>query len=231
MKSPLTRIACYLLILAIFPACAMLTVRSDSYVRNRVVQLNRAGGSCSGVQVVAPSGKAYVLTASHCRGLVEAGKVEATDEQNQKYFLDFIKEDPNSDLMLLSSPNDNGVGIADHVRMHEHVHAMTHGHGYPTYRTDGEALMLSRIEFAEFDLKDIADLAACLQPKNKISQEDASCHVAVVEMMSNASIIPGSSGGPLLNEYGSLVGIASCTDGYFGSFVTLGDIKKFLADK
>jgi trypsin-like peptidase len=228
MKSLLTKIAYFLLILAIFPACAMLTVRSDSYVRNRVVQLHLNGSSCSGVQVIAPSGKAYVLTAGHCRGLVEQGKVEATDEHNTKYYLDFIKEDPNSDLMLLSSPNDSGVSIAHNIYLHDHVHAMTHGKGFPTYRTDGEALSLNKTEFAEFEIKSLEDIAACLLPKNKISQEDASCRVLTVEMVATASIVPGSSGGPLLDDSGSLVGIASCTDGYFGSFVSLADIRKFM---
>jgi len=48
------------------------------------------------------------------------------------------------------------------------------------------------------------------------------------QLVSTARIIPGSSGGPLLNSANELVGIASATDGEISSFVALSDIQHFL---
>lgn len=213
---------------------------SDSYVRSTVVLLKSPSGSCTGVQVEGAKGGVYVLTAAHCRPLLIDDKVLAVNEDGAETVLSFVAEDPTSDLMLLTGSAIFGhVAIAKDLGFHEHVHAMTHGHGAPTYRTDGEILDRFTVSFLAFEILAEKDIDACLaKPKNEIKVDFMSgrvyCVATMSEQRTTAGAIPGSSGGPLLNDSGELVGIVSCGNPdlpIFNFYVTLSDIQKFLAAK
>ena len=205
---------------------------SDRHLRYTVYKLFADSGSCTGVKVFAPSGKAYVLTAGHCASLLKDGTVKATTEDGVEYTLNFIEEDPYSDLLLLSAPVDGpAVSVAKQLERHEHVHTLTHGRGYPTYRTDGEAVATDVTTVPTLRLTNPNDIVKCSSPKYTIITTpfgDRACAVVTVQLISTASLIPGSSGGPLFNAEGQLAGIASATDDKFAAFVTLSDIGSFL---
>jgi len=210
---------------------------SDEYVRNAVVKLTNAGGGCSGVQVKGALGGLYVLTAAHCRPLVSAaGTVEAEGEQGQKATLKFVAEDAMSDLMLLSGDKVFGsVDVAAHVSLHERLHAMTHGNLAPTFRTDGEALDEVPGGFLIYEGMTEKELMECLAtPKYAVASDGFGevCVLDVQSLRTTVQIIPGSSGGPMVNEAGELVGIASYGRrdlAIFGYFVRLVDIQSFLS--
>ena len=205
---------------------------SDRYLRYAVYKIFDDNGSCTGVKVIAPSGKYYVLTAGHCASLLKDGKVKAITEDGVEYTLRFIEDDPYSDLLLLSAPVAGpAVSIAKQLERHEHVHTLTHGRGYPTYRTDGEAVTTDVTTIPTFPLLDLDDNRKCFQPKHQILTGPLGgreCAIVTVQLISTACVVPGSSGGPLFNDEGQLTGIASATDDKFAAFVTLSDVASFL---
>lgn len=222
-----------LLIFALFFFVDLYKRSTDSFIRDQVLKLYDDKAACTGVQVIAPSGKFYVLTAGHCSGLVHNNKVLAEDEEGRKLELNFIEEDPTSDLMLLSSPIQSGVQIASNAGKHDSVHSITHGKGMPSYRTDGELLATDDITFGLFPIMSRSDFLKCRAPKYKIKFDGLQpiCVVESFQTVSNTQIIPGSSGGPLLNSWGSLVGIASTKGDFFCTFASLADIKSFLQNR
>jgi hypothetical protein len=206
---------------------------SDRYLKNRVVKLLGDHGQCTGEQVKAPSGKMYILTAGHCKGLQEAGFILAVDEAGKTYKVKVIDEDPNADLLLLEGiPGLSGLSVARNILRSEHVRTYTHGGGMDTYRTDGDVIgtyeqdgMLAPI------LTEEQRLECILFPKNKVYhyQYGTACILHTPFTVTTAMIIPGSSGGPVVNVFGQLIGVVSATDGHMSSLVTLSDIHTFLA--
>lgn len=209
---------------------------SDGYVRDRVVKLtNENKGSCSGIKVKADSGKVVILTAAHCIVILDKNKkMIAIDEDGKKETVSFIAEDPFSDLMLLSTEDTRYIDIsADDTEVHQKVHTLTHGAGHETYRTDGELMEIELTQIGLFEIQTKDDMIRCVSMPKNVPYPTIFGPVCVLETeqrWSSALVVPGSSGGALLDEAGHLVGITSAGDAHFGLFVLLTDIKAFLAD-
>jgi S1-C subfamily serine protease len=211
----------------------MPDVRSDAYIRDRVVKLQGDVGGCSGIQVQAPSGKVYILSARHCQKISSDGDITATDEQGHTKKVTIIAVDKDSDLLLLTPMSIKFITIADKLSLHEHVHTLTHGNMNPTYRTDGEALIDRLVEVALAEIISDEDVKACQASGGKVYPSFFSL-VCVGELnvrITTAWVAPGSSGGAALNENGQLIGIVSLSSGLFSGIVRLEDITRFLKDK
>lgn len=237
-----TLIICILLFVITIGTLAFVRQRhpSDAVLREAVVQLLSEHGGCTGIQVTAPSGTQYVLTAAHCRPLLdENNHVTAVSEHGFKDTLTFVQEDDKSDLMLLTgSPKFGAVSVATIApRLHEHVHSLTHGGLAPTYRTDGEMLDSVPGGFLISEVENEEDAKKCeAMPKYRVIDIlfGKACALDVLTSRTTAQIIPGSSGGPLFNDSGDLVGIASYGNPQqltFGYFVRQADIQEFLKAK
>ena len=115
---------------------------------------------------------------------------------------------------------------------------MTRGKGFLSYRTDGEIIGDDHVQFMAFAIEKEEDKAKCtsMGPKAVFDTMDAVvfqiqvCAIRSVDTIATAQIVPGSSGGPLFNDLGELVGIASASadDDFFGRYVKLSDIQMFL---
>lgn len=209
---------------------------SDTYIRDRVVKLQSKLGSCSGIQVKAPSGHSYILTAAHCRLLVDAtdNSIEVVDEYGIVRKESFIEEDAKSDLMLITNSRNGDIEVAKSVSAHQHLHSLTHGAGFPTYRTDGELLSVRPVQIGMFEIVSKQDEDKCMSmPKYAIITDmmfgESICILSVNQLFTTVPVVPGSSGGAILDESGSLTGIVSATDGRFSTIVTLDDIHAFLS--
>jgi hypothetical protein len=212
---------------------------SDTYFKTKAVLLlnPEKGIQCSGEQIQAPSGVNYILSAAHCRIIAQDnGSIEVHDADGRVIQRKVIAEDPNSDLLLIEGlPNVEGLKVAEYDEFDQHIRTYTHGHGMPTYKTEGVIL---KDEYVEVGIEQVKEnkFDDCTQyPKNKVEpREDLFagsiyvCTLTVNETMTTAFVVGGSSGGMVVDDSGNLVGVVSISDGPFSGLVRLADINKFL---
>lgn len=221
------------------PQIDKVDTASDAYVRDAVVLLYGASRTCTGVQVEVAPGVYQVLTAAHCSNLLDdSGMVMARGEHGQEVSLALIAEDDHSDLMLLTGSEIFGhIKVAKkRLKLHDPVHTLTHGAGAPTYRTDGESLDEIRGGFVVSEIFSPEDMKECvLRAKHKVIKGGVFggryCVLDVMSLRATAAAVLGSSGGPILNAKGELVGITSYikpSTPIFAYFVRLVDIQAFL---
>jgi hypothetical protein len=206
---------------------------SDAEIRSKVVKLKSGMGSCSGQQVRAPSGANYILTAAHCRVLEQAGSILAITEDGREIARRIVAEDPSSDLLLLEGiPGMEGLKIGSSLDRFESVRTFTHGKGKNTYRTDGKIIQQEMVTVPVSDV--LPDGTCGPMPKYTVAPGGffgmPVCALQVVETAMDAMIVPGSSGGAVVNSSGELVGVVSAGDGAFGYIVTISDIRRFMSN-
>ncbi len=223
-------IACIL-----FMAHSLASGRSDSYIRERVVQLTSERGSCSGEQIHTANGGDYILTAAHCRILADKdGTMTVARENGSKLRRRVVAEDGASDLLLLEGlPGLKGLDIASHSRETQEVRTFTHGAALKTYKTEGVLVEDKQINVLIGAIIDDAGQAACEAGGAKMKSLDLgflkACVMSVTETITTAMIVPGSSGGAVVDSSGSLVGVVSAGGDSLGALVRLSDIHAFLA--
>lgn len=188
---------------------AALDGPSDAWVRERVYMLDTEGGACTAVQVLAPSGKTFLLSASHCFDRGHSIAI-AYSEDLIPVAVRVLWSDFDKDLVLLTTPNGKqGINVADSVYTHQKVHTLTRGGVLPTHRTDGEVLC------------EASGYRLCWGPLQRSFKRPL--------LYTTAAVLHGSSGGPLLDEKNNLAGIVDRVDGFdFSYSVTIADIKAFL---
>lgn len=221
--------------LVISTACA--APRSDYYLKSRSVRLMGEEGMCSGEQVRAPSGKDYILSASHCKGLANSeGVVRVITETGAVVYKKIIAEDATSDLLLLEGiVNMEGLHMAKSIFMGEKIRTFTHGHNRDTYETSG--MLVAEVQFSlpirpiltDVDTKDCTGVK---YQRVSVGGQGIMCVMTVTEIITTAKIVPGSSGGMIVDSAGDIVGVASATDGaeMFGDIVPLSYIQNFLSN-
>lgn len=209
---------------------------ADKHIRNRVVKLRSGQGSCSGEQIRAPSGRDYILSAGHCRVLEDKdGNIEVVLENKKSLMRRVIAEDRFSDLLLIEGvPNLSGLDVASSWHPNQEVITYTHGNGYDTYTTRGSLIQLEHILVYAGEIRSAEDSEHC-QSMPKFKEIEGwlgnVCVLDVTEVVTTASIVPGSSGGAVLDENGDLLGVVSAgaNGSIFGYLVPLHDIKRFIS--
>lgn len=210
---------------------------SESTIRSKVVQLKGdKKGYCSGVQVQAPTGKNYILSAAHCSALQEDGTILVRTDDSRFIPRRVLEISPVTDLMLLEGmPDLKGIDVASNVEIGQHLRSFTHGAALDTYKTEGELIQEKMIDILIGLITSKEDEAACNLPKNKIVTlhtffgDLQACTLHLNMFVSTTKVVPGSSGGGIFDDKGRLVAIVSGGDDSFGVFVTLSDIQTFLS--
>lgn len=212
--------------------------RRDSYVTKHVVQLFGPGkrGSCSGIHVDI-NNKTYIISAAHCLVLATNGKILVQDDDMKEPIpREVLMEDDRSDLIILEAlPKRSGISISNSVAKKEHLYTYTHGFGYATYKTEGSYIQDERIEVPVFE---VTETNKCDVSKPKYIEKTLDllffqltvCFLVEDTMVTDALIVPGSSGGVVTNKYGEVVGIVSAGNAKFGYLVTLSDIQRFISN-
>lgn len=205
------------------------TRASDAYIRDRVLMLLSEVGQCSAVQVKAPSGKIYALSAAHCVDLLVKGSITAINEQGVSKQLRFVAIDEEHDLLLLTPFDNKSINIAKSTKLYDKIHTLTHGNGQPTYRTDGELLKEKSVETGS-PIESEEQLVKCDGRNKKILETFAGlyCVKTLTVSITTAQVVGGSSGGPALNKDGELIGIVSVATEIFSGVIPLKEIQTFL---
>jgi len=206
-------------------------------VESNTVQLTNEKGSCTGTQIIAPSGKRYVLTASHCRVLANKGRITANAPGKRGIALKIVEDSPVTDLMLLEGhPQLNGIHIASRrPNRLDNLRAYTHGAGMALFKAEGHYVQDIMVNVIDSIINTPEEEATCkASPKNKVVDINMfiftfkACVLSINEYVTTVMpIMPGSSGGAVVKE-NKLIGVVSAGGDGFAYLVSLEDIKAFL---
>jgi len=213
------------------------------YVRNKVQkttvlvtnETKTRGGS--GAHVIAPSGKVYIITNAHVCNLSKDANIFITDNFGRTIPRRILEISNFTDLCLVESlPNYQGaLKLGSDVRSGQIIAAVGHPILMPTTMSRGEIIGVKEVDVFDhimdvFDKNDKCDL-----PKNRIIQIDTffgpitACFVHVKANLTTSVVLPGSSGSPMVDFYGNLVGVIFAgNQANWGLAITLADINLFL---
>lgn len=155
-------------------------------------------------------------------------------EDGTKYSTEMIAYNAATDLMVMTTPDKNYLLTAKKIHKHEKVHSITHGGGHDSFRTDGELMEEQQLDIGMFVIDSKLKYYQCVKEKNQrvvTSLFGMLCITTLTNEWSSMPVIPGSSGGAVLNEAGEIVGVVSTGgEGFMSGIVPLRHIQAILAN-
>lgn len=173
-------------------------------VKDSIFKLSGNQAGCTAFQVKGPSSNTYILTAKHCKDILNEGLSGTITLQNQATIQrKMIAEDQFSDLLLLeAAPGIVGLEVAKYTFPGEKIKLLGYGYMYPLWEVSATIITDSKF-LALFPLDYVQTI---------ISAEPA----------------PGHSGSPALDSDNHVIGVVSTGIGGVGGIVRLQDLQSFL---
>lgn len=200
---------------------------------------HNTGGT--GFVVKAPSGSVYTMTNAHVCELHDNGYMHAISpgKVNRYYSLKIKAVSKDTDLCLLEpAPGFSGISRADSSYIGERVRAVGHPALLPLSDSSG---VLSNFEDVEILYKTNISEADCTGPGfryistigsmlDAIFGVQSLCFRTIAAASTNAITFPGSSGSPVVNVFGNLVGVvfAGHRMTNYGYIIPISEVNKFL---
>lgn len=208
-----------------------------------VVKLTNAAGNsgATGFVVKGASGKKYIMTNAHVCGLAENGILQAT-YQGEQFPVEVYKKYQWNDLCALTAHRPLGfaVNIASSRSYGESAWVIGHPLLEPISSTVGELSGSVSIEIMTklnpkpeecsgptYSLVDLSNV-----PEALFFGVMSVCVRTLEANAGTISILPGNSGSPTVNLFGSVIGVAfaGSDSGVRSYFVPLNDLKTFLRE-
>ncbi len=209
----------------------------DALTAKSTYRLVSSSGHGSAVAVKAPSGKVYLISNMHvCINSINR-MMFAVNYENKSELVKVVHISYDTDLCLLSAPKD-AVAITKSKRtiyQNDKVYAV----GYMNRAGFRQARDGYIIRTGNGTLNLGANFSGCGKGKTfKISytiatgQQAEICLLNINSYVLNMSIAPGVSGGPLVDEYGQLIGIMYGTENNITAMaIPLTNVKKYIKNR
>lgn len=215
-----------------------------NYIRSKVQKTTvmvtnaaRTSGG-SGSHVVAPSGRVYILTNAHVCNLSKTKEIYITDDFGRTIPRRIIEVSDFTDLCLVEPlPNYKGaLKIGSEPNPGQIVAAIGHPSLMPTTMSRGEVIGQQEVDVTDHIMDPSDKEDKCNLPKNKIVDVDdiffgsfKVCTIHINANLTTAVILPGSSGSPLIDFWGRMVGVMFAGNrANWGVAVTQNDVQRFL---
>jgi len=182
-------------------------------------------GRClgTGSVVKSPSGKRLLISAAHvCACAENKGKVLASFSDGTTSSVRIIKKDWSADLCAGAvSKNITALSIANKVSYMEEVNTFSYPHG--AYMESHGQVLDDMTWSHDFSIEEVKKCP--VTPKSKV------CRLTFTSTLTNLFGEPGSSGSPVMDDKGDMVGVITSWYGdnsFSAGMVPLDQLKIFL---
>jgi S1-C subfamily serine protease len=213
-----------------------LLLRAKVGSKTVMVKKSPDSGGGTGFYIEAPSGKTYIVTNSHvCDHVTAADGTVLIETPEGNYMRRRVLEvSDKSDLCLIESlPNKDGLSLGSEPFVGQIVASIGHPALMPTTISRGEIVGQEDVYILSSLIASQEQFDECIsKPKNKAIA--VFVFVACVTLtkdayITNAVIQGGSSGSPVVNFWGNVVGVAFAADkANWARVVSLKDLKEFI---